>query len=118
MIVDDEELILQLMEQILEATDYVSRCALGAAEALDMLRERPADLLITDIRMPGMDGLAFGMQVRQEFPDTRIVLMTGYFSEFSRGSAEEIGIEHILKKPFKSIELLKVIEQVVNAPVH
>ncbi|HUU46636.1 MAG TPA: response regulator [Acidobacteriota bacterium] len=115
LVVDDEELILTLLDQVLADDGYRVRTAESALRALELMREEPADLVVTDIRMPGMDGLALSLQLRQDYPDTRIILITGYLSDHSRGSANEIGVEEILKKPFKSADFLRAVGRVAAA---
>ena len=115
LVVDDEELILTLLDQVLEADGYRVRTAQSATRALELMKEEPADLVVSDIRMPGMDGLALSLQVRQDYPATRIILITGYLSDHSQGSAEEIGVEEILKKPFKTADFLQAVGRVAAA---
>lgn len=112
LVVDDEELILSLVKEILKSRGHTVRIAISGQKALEALAERPTELVITDIRMPGMDGFDLGMRIRQSNPNVRIALITGYFSEHSQGSADEIGIEEIVKKPFKSFELLEMVDRV------
>lgn len=114
LVVDDEELILSLVEEILKGQGHTVRTALSGEQALEVLAERPTELVITDIRMPGMDGFDLGMRIRQSFPGIRIALITGYFSEHSQGSADEIGIKEIVKKPFKSFELIEMVDRVAR----
>lgn len=115
LVVDDEELILTLLDQVLDAAGYHVRTAQSATRALELMEEEPANLVVSDIRMPGMDGLALSLQLRREYPDTRIILITGYLSDHSRGSAEEIGVDDILKKPFKSADFLQAVARVAGA---
>ncbi|HEX9750183.1 MAG TPA: response regulator [candidate division Zixibacteria bacterium] len=112
LVVDDEELIVELVQHALSIKGYTVRSAGCGTEALDVLREGPADLVISDIRMPHMDGLELALRVRQEFPTTQIILMTGYFSEFSQSSADAIGVVEIVKKPFRTSQIVSLVEQV------
>lgn len=112
LVVDDEELILSLVREILSSRGHAVRTASSGEKALAALAERSTELVISDIRMPDMDGFDLGMRIRKSFPDVRIALITGYFSEHSQGSADEIGIEEIVKKPFKSFELLEMVDRV------
>ena len=114
-VVDDEDVILSLVEQILESRGHTIRTALSGEEALAALRERPTELVITDIRMPGMDGLDLGMRIRESFPGIRIALITGFYSEHAQSSAEEIGINEIVKKPFKSVEVLEMVDRIARS---
>ncbi|MHC1787669.1 MAG: response regulator [Christensenellales bacterium] len=85
MIVDNEAIIRKGLSQGFDwaalACEVVGTAADGA-EALDQLRERPVDILISDIRMPGMDGLELTREVRRLYPETKIILVTA-FTEFA-----------------------------------
>ena len=113
MVVDDEELIVDLMRQVLEFKGYSVRTALSAVEALEQLNQQPVDLLFSDIRMPKMDGMELAFRVRQNYPSTRIVMMTGYFSEYTQGSADEIGISEIIRKPFRTSHIVEIVERAI-----
>ena len=114
LVVDDDPLILTVVDLMIRHAGHVARTAADGVTALDLLADAPADIIISDIRMPGMDGLALANMVRKDYPQIPIILMTGYLSEYSSGSASQIGVDHILKKPFKSTELMKVIDRLVK----
>lgn len=109
LVVDDDPLILTVVDLMVRHMGHTVRTAPDATAALDIMADAPADLIVSDIRMPGMDGLALARLVRKDYPNIPIILMTGYLSEYSSGSASEIGVEGILKKPFKSAELVGAI---------
>src|SRR5262245_39690131 len=97
LIVDDDPLILTVVDLMVRHAGHRVRTAADGTSALDLLAENPADIIISDIRMPGMDGLALAQMVRKDYPQIPIVLMTGYLSEYSSGSAGQIGVDYILK---------------------
>lgn len=111
LVVDDDPLILTVVDLMVRHVGHTVRTASDANAALDVLADSPADVIVSDIRMPGMDGLALERLVRKDYPQIPIILMTGYLSEYSSGSASEIGVDGILKKPFKSTELIAAITQ-------
>ncbi len=113
LIVDDDPLILTVVDLMVRHAGHTSRTAGDGSAALDVLADAAADIIVSDIRMPGMDGLELARLVRRDYPKIPIILMTGYLSEYSNGSATEIGIDGILKKPFKSSDLLAAISRAV-----
>jgi CheY-like chemotaxis protein len=115
LIVDDDPLILTVVDLMVRHMGHTVRTAPDGMVALDVMADAPADLIVTDIRMPGMDGLALARLVRKDYPNIPIILMTGYLSEYSSGSASEIGVDGILKKPFKSAELISAINRAIPA---
>lgn len=80
--------------------------------ALSMLRRQPPDLLITDIRMPFMDGIALSQRIHQEFPKTKIIIISGYDDFRYAQQAIEIGVEQYLLKPITKASLSKALAEV------
>ena len=113
LVVDDDPLILTVVDLMVRHAGHTVRTASDGMAALDVLAEAPADVLVSDIRMPGMSGLELAHLVRKDYPNIPIILMTGYLSEYSNGSAGQIGVDGILKKPFKSTDLIAAISRAV-----
>jgi DNA-binding NtrC family response regulator len=83
LVVDDEQVVLQSCQRILSPEGYEVDTSTSAADALGMLGNKDYGLVITDMKMPGMDGLEFIRQVKTKSPDMNIVLITGYPSQES-----------------------------------
>ena len=100
LLVDDEENVIVTMKaglQMLLNCEVVT--ATSGEEALRLFEEKPFDLLITDYRMPGIDGLALAARVRQSYPQMGIVMITAYGDDGLRERAVQIPIQSILDKP-------------------
>ena len=113
--VDDDGLVRRSLEILLREAGYDATVASSGQEALGFLPQRHFDLLITDIRMPGMDGLQVIQAVRQYCQETKKkpipeIVLTGYSDEAVRQSAVRLGVTAFLMKPFKIDEFLKVLE--------
>lgn len=114
--VDDDGLVRRTMELLLAEAGYDPTVVGSGQEALDILVQKHFDLLITDIRMPGMDGLQVIQAVRdycremKKHPIPEIVL-TAYNDEHVKESAERLGVRAFLMKPFKVDEFLAVLER-------
>ncbi len=114
--VDDDGLVRKSLEILLREAGYEPSVASSGQEALGYLVQRHFDLLITDIRMPGMDGLQVIQAVRdytremKRDPIPEIVL-TAYNDEHVRESAERLGVREFLLKPFKIDEFLEVLKR-------
>lgn len=115
LVVDDDPLILTVVDLMVRHMGHTVRTACDGVAALDVLADAPADIIVSDIRMPGMDGLALARLVRKDYPNIPIILMTGYLSEYSSVGASEIGVDGILKKPFKSTDLIAAISRAIPA---
>src|SRR5262245_57279912 len=116
LLVDDEPSSLDLLTKML-AGQYAIAAATDAAGALDMLRGNPAayDLLISDLNMPGMDGLALIREVRRLSTRLPIIIVTGFSTESSAIEAVNLGVAGYLVKPFKPSEVLAVIARALSA---
>ncbi len=77
LVVDDEERIADTLVLILKTKNYVAEAAYEAASALEICNQRPPDLVISDVVMPGMDGIEMAVIIRSRFPNCRILLFSG-----------------------------------------
>jgi len=111
LVVDDEKIIHESCGRILREEGYEVETALSGQEALQKLKEKHYDLVLTDIRMPGMDGIETLEKMKREVPDITVVMFTGYSSvETARGSMK-LGAFDYLQKPFTPEELLVVVKK-------
>ena len=114
MVVDDEKGICQNVEKILSKNNYEVICALSAAEALERMKTESFDLMISDIVMPGMNGLELLKQVKNEWPKTRALMMTAYASTDTALKAIRLGALDYVSKPFTPDELRTVVQKAMN----
>jgi excisionase family DNA binding protein len=101
LVVDDEAAIRDLLSKTLALADYDVDLAPDGRTALDRLRSVPYDLLITDLKMPGVDGLTVIREGRRLRPDIPVVIITGYSTEASAIEAVNLGVSGYLTKPFR-----------------
>jgi len=112
LVVDDEQVVLTSCERILRPAGYDVDTSPSAVEALRKLENgKGYDLIITDIKMPEMDGIEFMRAVRGKDPDINIVLITGYPSQESIREALALRIVDYLPKPFSPALLTEVTEK-------
>ncbi len=114
LIVDDETAILKVLSEIITEIGHRVRVAESGASALDALAEQSSALVITDIKMPGITGFELAHRIRELYPKTHLVLMTGYSFEQSHQEADELQVSGFLKKPFKTSELAEIIDRVAQ----
>lgn len=114
LVVDDEQIILRSCERILSPEGYSVDTATSAKDALSLLDKNLYDLIITDIKMPEMDGIEFMRQVRAKNPDINIVVITGYPSQESIREALSLRIIDYLPKPFSPTHLIEVTNNAVE----
>lgn len=114
LIVDDEATITWLLEEgLAELADDVISVDSGE-QALHLFAATPFDVLVTDYKMPQMDGLTLAGHVKQLQPRVRVVLLTAYGSEWLRQYAGEVGIGHVLNKPVKLAEIRRLVSTLLQ----
>lgn len=115
MIVDDEKLICKLVQALVEWDKLGMQMAAqaeNAIQALDMLQQYRPDILITDIRMPGMDGLELIKNAKKICPELEIIIISGYAHfEYAR-NALSLGVGNYLLKPIKQDELNETLRKI------
>src|SRR5215470_5493766 len=106
LVVDDESSIRELLEKTLAMSDYEVDTAPDGRTALERMRLYPYDLLITDLRMPGMDGLAVIREAKRYKADLPVLVITGYSTESSAIEAANLGVSGYLTKPFRVSQVI------------
>ena len=110
LIVDDKQSMLKMLSKLLGDEWRVETCG-SAHEALESFRRRPADVVLTDIRMPDMDGMELLETVKREAPETEVILMTAYATVSQAVAAVKAGAYNYLTKPFEPDELRIALEK-------
>ncbi|MDH4209433.1 MAG: response regulator [Anaerolineae bacterium] len=110
LIVDDEEKVVFFLRESLEelGQDFTIGTARSAEEALAKIARQPYDLVISDLRMPGADGLHLLKTIKDKHPHTRFILMTAYGSDEVKAGAQRLEAYHYITKPFHVADLLRV----------
>ncbi len=111
LIVDDEETLTWSMAKSLskDRDKYEVMVANDGREALGLLKANKIDLVITDIRMPDINGLDLLLRVKKEYPQTKVIIMTAYGSSEIRREANRRGSLYYVEKPFEISEIRKII---------
>jgi excisionase family DNA binding protein len=116
LVVDDEASIRDLLAKTLALAEYEVDTAPDATVALGRLRNVEYNLLIADLRMPGMDGLTLIRQVKKIQADLPVIIITGFSSESSAIEAVNLGVAGYLRKPFRVPEVLAAAAKALGAP--
>lgn len=118
LLVDDDSELLSLLVIYLAASGdgYEVETACSGKEAVSKMEVDSFDLVITDLYMPGMDGLALIQYVRQHSPNTPVILMTSSRSSEIAADAYELGVYKKLDKPLSKKRFLSVVRQALESP--
>jgi len=115
LVVDDELDMLMLLRMIIEDnTDYEVDTTNNPSEALKMVIENDYDLVISDLKMPGMDGLELFGEVREMDPDLPLIIITAYGSLETSDEAIKKGVADFITKPFRKDSILFTINRVLE----
>ena len=126
-IIDDEEDVRIVLKEIFTRAGFDAAVASDGDEGLTLIRETGADLVITDIIMPGSDGVEIAYDIRMEFPKTKIIVMSGggntgpteyepsaISTSAYLASAEALGADMTLTKPFDRDEIIKAARELTG----
>ena len=114
LIVDDDPHILAVLEARLASAGFRVHTALSAQEALEILKAHPLDLIITDVRMPGMGGMDLFTEVRTLRPDLPVIFLTAYGTIPDAVRAVKAGVVEYLTKPFDGRDLLVKVQELLR----
>ena len=117
LVIDDDETIRELLRAILEREGYRVLEAPDGGEGLKQFTETPTDLVITDLIMPGKEGIETIRDLRRKFPDVKIIAVSGggrIGPDSYLKMAKGVGALRTLSKPFDRTVLLKAVEEVID----
>ena len=115
-LIDDERIIVEGLRRVVNWDEYhcqVVGTASDASEGTEMINRLKPDIVFTDIRMPGRDGLSMIAALRSEFPDMQVTVLTGYRDFSYAQEAIRLGVTRFLLKPSKMDEIKEALETMV-----
>ena len=118
LLIEDDNQVRNLLREVLEKAGYKVVEASDGEQGVASYRRQPADLVITDIMMPHKDGVETIRELRHDFPQIRIVAITGYRGRFNRlPAAEVLGAGRTLVKPFTPEQILEAVKELLENQV-
>ncbi len=109
LVIDDEEIVRLSCERTLRPLGYEVDTAEFCVDGLEMLERKRYDLVLTDLKMPHMDGLEFAAHISSKYPETKVVLFTGYTTDETIEFALSQGIHTYMEKPFSPEKLIETV---------
>ena len=119
LVIDDDPWIIKIFKQILETEGHTVDTAADGQEGIDIFRNTPADLVLTDMVMPVKDGLKTIMELDKEFPNIKIIAISGggvIEPDRYLTLAKSIGTKQTLTKPITKEDLIKAVNEVLETP--
>ena len=115
LVVDDDSSFLEECRLLLESSGFSVRCAPNGKKGLDLVRQRIPDLIVADLEMPEMDGLSFLMHARKEFPNLRVIVISGHtMADTFLKTAQKLGAQFTMTKPFDPQEFMRRVKFLVD----
>jgi len=109
LLVDDEEEFVRTLSERIEMRELKSNVALSGEQALEMMDEELPDVMVLDLKMPGIDGMEVLRRTKEAYPGVQIVMLTGHGSEKDEKEARRLGVFEYLQKPVELDSLMQVI---------
>ena len=114
LVIDDDAVVGRSFDRVLSEKGYEVSTALSGEEALDTMNDTDFDLVFTDIKMPGMDGLEVTERIKARCPWTPVVVITGYGTEDNEAKASVLGASGFVRKPLTPEMIESVALKAVN----
>jgi excisionase family DNA binding protein len=117
LVVDDDPAVRELLSRALTGAGYRVDLAIDGPSGLVRLGEKAFDLMITDLKMPGLDGLSLIREARRTHPTLPVIIITGYSSEATAIEAINLGVAGYLTKPFRVPRILAATARALGEPI-
>lgn len=111
LVVDDEEMLRSLLTRTLEREGYSVTTASGGREAVECLKKSRYQILVSDVKMPEMNGFELLKFAKEKDPKMAVVMMTAFGDNFTVKEAIMLGADEYVIKPFKSADILTAVER-------
>jgi DNA-binding NtrC family response regulator len=114
LVVDDEEALRAVLSTELESEGYVVKSAGDGEEAIRILQGESFHLILLDIKMPNVDGFEVLKFVKQQSPQTKVIMLTGFADLKNAIESKKLGAEDFVSKPYDLVDLLTTVERVLG----
>ncbi len=111
LVLDDEPIVCKRLRSALEKKGYEVETFFRSADAFKRITERSFDIVITDLKMEGLDGMAFLTEVKKRSPKTEVIVITGFATMETAKESFQKGVFDFLAKPFKLGEIQSAVER-------
>lgn len=115
LVVDDEDALRTVLSSELESEGYVVATAGDGDEAITVLQGKSFDLVLLDIKMPRVDGFEVLRFIKERYPATKVIMLTGFADLKNAIESKKLGAEDFVSKPYDLVDLLTTIERVLTS---
>ncbi len=114
LVIDDEAIVRVSCERVLKPEGYDVVVTSRGDEAIELLEKENFDIVLTDLKMPDMDGLEVLKTIKQKWPDIQVIIITGYGTISTAVQAIKLGAYEYIEKPFTPEDILKVVREALR----
>ena len=115
LVVDDEDALRSVLSTELISEGYTVDTAPDGDDAITILQQKAFDLVLLDIKMPRVDGFEVLRFIKQRYPNTKVIMLTGFADLKNAIESKKLGAEDFVSKPYDLVDLLTTIERVLSA---
>lgn len=112
LLVDDEELFVQTLSERLEMRDLKSDTVYDGNQAIEFVNENEPDVMVLDLKMPGIDGMEVLRRVKKMYPNIEVIILTGHGTDRDEDESRRLGVYDYLKKP---VDIDTLVERIKAA---
>lgn len=112
LLVDDEEDFVRTLSERLDLRDLATETAFDGEQALVYVGEKEPDVMVLDVKMPGIDGMEVLRRVKKAYPNIQVIIQTGHGNDLDEAEARQLGVFDYLKKP---VDIEKLIDRIKAA---
>lgn len=116
LVVDDEPIIRQTLAQALTSIGHDVKTAINGEDALQALADHPVELVLCDLKMPGMDGMELVSNIAQRYPQIQVIMISAHGTVTNAVEAMKLGAVDFIQKPFTPNEIRELVNQVLMRP--
>lgn len=117
LLVDDEEKFVQTLSERMQMREVGSDIALDGEQALKQLEDKKPDVMVLDLKMPGMDGMEVLRRVKEAYPDVQVIMLTGHGTDKDEEEARKLGAFEYLQKPVEIDVLMKHVKRAYQSKI-
>jgi DNA-binding response OmpR family regulator len=112
LLVDDEEQFVKTMAERIQMRDFGPKVALNGEQALKLVEDQVPDVMVLDLKMPGIDGMEVLRRLRKAYPEVQVIILTGHGTEKDEKEARKLGAYAYLQKP---VDIEKLVDKIKEA---
>lgn len=117
LLVDDEEDFVRTLSERLQMRDLSSQTAFDGEQALEVMQDGIPDVMVLDLKMPGIDGMEVLRRMKKLYPTVQVIIYTGHGSEKDEEQARRLGAFEYLRKPVNLEDLMEVLQRAYQKKV-